>query len=249
MNTPNALVNQGQGMTTATTERALKLLGNGVSAEQTAAALGVTPARISQLLADESFSQQVSEMKYQNLLSHSERDSQLDTLEDKLINKIEHLLPLVMRPMEAIKALQVVNGAKRRGSQGLAGASATQNIVQIAVPTQITQKFVTNIQNQVIQAGDQQLLTIQSGTLLKNITAENPETVSSIQQSNAPSHSFNSTALAANSSLENQNDAREPQRISGDAANSDSKSLTPLARSKQEESRVPSQISFIPVGS
>ena len=238
--------NQGQGLTTATREKALKLLGTGVSVEQTASAIGVTPARISQLLAEDEFAAQVSELKYKNLLSHSERDTRLDTLEDKLIDKIEHLMPLIMRPMEAIKALQTVNGAKRRGSQGLAGATANQTVVQIALPTMITQKFVTNVQNQVIQAGDQQLLTIQSGTLLKNIQAENPETVGAIQQANSATHSFTS---------EVQNDAGNLQRIrslaeAADAARgvaSPNNSET-LGR-QQAEGRITPPLHFIPVGS
>ena len=231
--------------TTATEERALKLLGTGVSAEQVAAALGVTPARISQLLADENFASQVAELKYTNLLSHSERDSQADAIEDKLLDKIEHLLPLMMRPMEAIKAYQVINGAKRRGSQGLAGANATQTVVQIAVPVQITQKFVTSPQNQVIQAGDQELLTIQSGSLLKSVSAESPETVKAIQDANTSSHSFHSQQ----SSQGVHHVASSQKGSAGTEGNRASNSVSQTARGEQAESRVAAQISFIPVGS
>ena len=237
----------GQGLTTATEERALKLLGTGVSAEQVAAALGVTPARISQLLSDESFASQVADLKYSNLLSHSERDNKLDTLEDSLIQKIEMLTPLIMRPMEAIKALQIVNGAKRRGSQGLSAASPVTQVVQIAMPTQIVHKFVTNIQNQVIQTGEQQLLTIQSGTLLKNIQAEQPEVVQSLQESNSPAHAFNSSKGSGD-------DGGIPERnlaisASGTDLSSSGGSSSQAAGSKQTESRCITPLSFIPVGS
>lgn len=245
-----------QGITTATEERALKLLGSGVSPEQVASALGVTPARISQLLAEESFATQVADLKYKNLLQHSERDTKLDTLEDKLIGKIENLLPLIMRPLEAVKALQVVNGAKRRGAQGLSGATATQNIVQIAMPTQITQKFVTNIQNQVIQAGDQQLLTIQSGTLLKNIHSENPQLVQQLQESSTQAHSFNSTipstsAISAISaiSLLSEGEQHGSPGLQGAGPNQASNCGQEATREEQRESRPATPIHFIPVGS
>lgn len=230
---------------TSTEERALKLLGTGVSAEQVAAALGVTPARISQLLADENFAAQVAELKYTNLLSHSQRDDQADTIEDKLLAKIENLLPLMMRPMEAIKAYQVINGAKRRGSQGLQGAVATQTIVQIAVPVQITQKFITTPQNQVVQAGEQQLLTIQSGSLLKSVSAESPETVKAIQDANTSSHSFNSQQ----SSQGVHHVASSQKGSAGTEGNRASNSVSQTARGEQAESRVAAQISFIQVGS
>ena len=228
-----------QGVTTATEERALKLLGAGVSPEQVAAAIGVTPSRISQLLASESFAAQVADLKYKNLLSHSERDSRLDTVEDRLLDKIESLLPLIMRPLEAVKALQVVNGAKRRGSQGLQGASAAASVVQIAVPVQITQKFVTNIQNQVIQAGEQQLLTIQSGTLLNNLKTENPDLVQQLQDSNAATHSFNSV----------QGDSNGGTGLQRIGANTAGNCGQAIAGGKQEESRPSASINFIPVGS
>lgn len=240
---------------TSTEERALKLLGTGVSAEQVAAALGVTPARISQLLADENFAAQVAELKYTNLLSHSQRDDQADKIEDKLLTKIENLLPLMMRPMEAIKAYQVINGAKRRGSQGLQGAVATQTIVQIAVPVQITQKFITTPQNQVVQAGEQQLLTIQSGSLLKSVAAESPETVKAIQDANTSSHSFNS--LNSHNSHNSPNFPSQGvhhvasirERSAGTERNPAGNSVSQASGSKQAESRIAPQISFIPVGS
>jgi len=52
------------GMTSSTEDRALQLLGNGVPAESVAAALGVTASRISQLLADPIFSEQVTTLRF-----------------------------------------------------------------------------------------------------------------------------------------------------------------------------------------
>lgn len=157
---------------TSTRERALTLLGNGVSASHVAAACGVTESQISQLLSDEGFASEVATLRYQNLSKHNERDSRYDSLEDRLIDKLEDLLPLMMRPMEVLKSIQTINAAKRRGSSTPESITEQQTIVQLIMPTQVVTSFTANAQNQVIKAGDQDLLTIQSGSLLKQIKAE-----------------------------------------------------------------------------
>ena len=154
---------------TMTESRALALLGAGVAPETVAASLGVSASRISQLLSDEEFSARVSELRFQNLAKHNERDSSYDTLEDSLLEKMREALPLMHRPMEILKAMQVVNAAKRRGSSAPEAIIEKQSIVQLCVPVQIINKFQTNIQGQVttIQTEDKlhSLLTIQSGAL------------------------------------------------------------------------------------
>lgn len=173
--------------TTTTEDRALALLGSGVSAEATAAALGVDPSRISQLLAQEEFAAQVAELKFKNLQQHNERDNSYDRLEDKLIQKLEKSLPLMLRPGEILKAIQVVNGAKRRGQSSTDQVRGTQTVVNIILPTKITQKFVKNVDNQVIKAGEQELITIPSGTLLDR-TENKTEDRASEQNSQYDNH-------------------------------------------------------------
>lgn len=155
-------------------QRALTLLGSGVAQEQVAAALGVTPSYISQLVSDEEFSSQVSELRFKNLQKHNERDNKLDSLEDQVIHKIEQTLPMVMRPMELVRMLQVVNAAKRRGSSTPDAVLQKQQVVTISIPTTVVQKFVTNIENQVVQTGEQQLITMQSGALLERVKNDVP---------------------------------------------------------------------------
>lgn len=78
---------------------------------------------------------------------------------------------MMMRPMEVMKAISVINGAKRRGQSAPEQVTNQQTTVSIVMPTVIVNKFVTNIHNQVIQAGTQELLTIQSGSLLREAQA------------------------------------------------------------------------------
>lgn len=153
--------------TTSTESRALSLLGQGLGPEVVAAAVGVSTSRISQLLSDPEFSAKVAEARYNNLAKHNSRDNAYDAMEDTLLEKLKDLLPFMMRPMEVLKAIQVINAAKRRGSSAPETITNQQTVVQLLMPTQILQSFTTNINNQVIKAGSQDLVTVQSANMTK----------------------------------------------------------------------------------
>lgn len=158
----------------ATESRALKLLGDGFLPAQVAAAIGVSESRISQLLSDESFSQQVAALRYKTLAAHTDRDSRYDSLEDALLKKLEGSLSMLFDPMKIAKLLQVINGAKRRGVSAPEQIQTSQTVVQLNMPTQIYQQFVTNVNNQVIKAGAQELITVQSGKMNELLSASRP---------------------------------------------------------------------------
>lgn len=176
----------GQGLTSATEDRALALLGSGISAESVASALGVSPSRISQLLANETFAAQVAELRFNNLQSHNIRDGSYDSLEDRLISKLERSMNMMVRPMEILKAIQVVNGARRRGQSAPEQVSASQTIVNLMLPTQITQRFITNGDNQVVSAGEQNLVTMQASRLLNNLESKESKQPKQLKQENTP---------------------------------------------------------------
>lgn len=157
-------------MVSSIEERALALLGSGVRQEEVAAALGVTSGRISQLLSDSVFAEEVAKLRYDAVKSHSVRDAKYDTIEDRLLDKLEKSIPLLIKPVDILKAISTINGAKRRGLDSTAAAPAVSNIVNLILPNQIVEKFSVNIDNQVIKAGDQELQTLSShklSTLLK----------------------------------------------------------------------------------
>jgi hypothetical protein len=156
----------------STEERAIKLLGNGLGPEQVATAIGVTPSRISQLLSDQDFAQAVAELRFQALQRHNEIDGSYDTIEEALIEKLADVLPLMLRPMEILKAIQVINGAKRRGQSAPEQITHQNTVVNLVMPTQIIQKFSINSNNQITNVGTQTLETIQSSSLLANAKAK-----------------------------------------------------------------------------
>ena len=151
---------------TTTEDRALTLLGMGIPGENVASALGVTAGRISQLLANKKFADQVATLRYENLQQHNVRDASYDSLEDRLVQKLEAQLPLLLRPLDTIRALQAINGAKRRGQAAPDTSASHQAVVPLVLPNVIVQKFTTNVVNQVVKAGEQELVTMAAGSLL-----------------------------------------------------------------------------------
>jgi hypothetical protein len=157
------------GASSSIEQRALTLLGSGIGAESVAAALGVTPGRISQLLSNEEFAAEVAGLRYKTLQEHNVRDSKYDSLEDRLLEKLERSLGLLMKPEAILKAIATINNAKRRGQSAPQQVANTQNIVNIVMPAVLAEKFTINTDNQVIRAGEQELMTMPSGNLLKRV--------------------------------------------------------------------------------
>ena len=180
------------GSTSGIEERALSLLGSGIDAEQVAAALGVTPSRISQLLSDESFAHKVADIRYQFLQQHNVRDERYDNLEDRFLDRLEKHESLFFKPNDILKALTTLNSAKRRGQSAPTSVTNNQNIVTLVLPKIIAAEFSIDMNNQVIKAGDQELLTMPSGNLLKQV--EDAQEVTVLEHNPTPTGSVTEEA-------------------------------------------------------
>lgn len=172
-----------------TAGRALEMLGNGLAPNVVSSALGISDTYISQLLSEESFSMQVTAKRYANLQAATTRDRSYDAIEDALIDKMKELLPLMYKPMEVLRAITVINAAKRRGADAPDNTVIHQTVVQLTLPAAITSKFVTDVNNQVVEAGSQALVTIEANHLthklneLKSRSLPNHESSSQIARS------------------------------------------------------------------
>lgn len=149
-------------------DRLLALLGNGVAPSAAAAAVGCDPSYVSQLLKDTGFATKVAELRSASLVAATERDNKWDSLEDKLLAKLDDLLPFMMRPMEVVKALAAVNNAKRRGVGADSNAQVT-NIVVLQLPQVVRQRFQLNDRQEVVEVEGRTLLTIDGAQLLKGL--------------------------------------------------------------------------------
>ena len=133
------------------------------------------------MLSNPEFTAQVAELRFQALEKHNITDNKYDTLESTLLEKLHDCLPLIaMDPMKLLKAIQVINGAKRRGASAPDQIQAQNTVVQLVIPQVLVQKFTTNINNQVIHAGEQTLTTIPSNMLAATYAPESKlKTISS----------------------------------------------------------------------
>lgn len=149
----------------ATESRAIEMLGKGMPPVVVATTLGVSESRISQLMADEGIAEEIRTARYERSTRINERDEKADRIEDKLLDALDNAVPLIMRPMEITRALTMVNGLKRRGISAPDSMTERSAVVTITMPKKIIQNFTTNITNQVISAGEQELVTIQSSSM------------------------------------------------------------------------------------
>ena len=164
-----------------TQQKALALLSDGVSAEQTAAALGVSTSLISQYLSEEEFAGKLATQRFDTLRKHNARDSELDALEDTLIEQLKNQVGYVFDPMKLARLLQVINSAKRRGTLAPQTTQTNTQVVKLNMPITLVQRFTVNAANQVIAAGAQELVTIQSSQMKRLIHEASPANSNAIE--------------------------------------------------------------------
>lgn len=180
-----------------TKDRALEFLGLGYSQEKVAQTIGVTPGAISQLMAQDDFREAVRAKRTEALRKHTELDSKYDSVEAKLLDKLEKALPLMLisKPRDILDAIKVVNGAKRRGAEVAPTVEPTKTVV-LNMPIQILQHFTTTeVQklpnNQIIKAGTQDLLTLTPQALSNHAkVTDSPAIESSSDKESLPAGTF-----------------------------------------------------------
>ena len=139
-------------------EQALKLLGQGLKPALVAQVLSVDPSRISQLMEDPNFSRMVTERKIVSLTAATERDEELDKLEDKLIAKMHTAIDMTYKPSEITRMFTAINQAKRRGVAATdevdtGGVTTVKLILPAAARTRMQVGIEINDNNQVVSVG------------------------------------------------------------------------------------------------
>lgn len=148
-------------------EKVISLLGKGLPPVVVANATGISESRVSQIAAEPEAAAEIAELRFANLQVYSDLDDGYNRLEKKLLTKLEDSLCFIQRPGEIVKSLQIVNAAKRRGAESPTNGAIHQQVVTVVLPTQVVRTFTTDAANQVVQAGEQTLLTIQSSNVAK----------------------------------------------------------------------------------
>lgn len=167
-------------------EKILSLLGNGLPPETVALAVGCDPSYISQLLADETFREEVQLARLKNLTEATNRDREYDKLEDELLGKLKDSLGFLIKPRDILTALAIINKAERRGAPPVEQTLVNNTIVNLTLPDKVRMEFTTNSDHQVVAVNGRSMLTLESNKLttladiargkLASIPAEKVET-------------------------------------------------------------------------
>lgn len=146
-----------------------EMLGNGLSNEVVATAVGCDPSYITQLMSVEEFSSKVIALRTAALSANSKRDRKIDAVEDKLIDKVEQSVDLLYKPLDLIRAATAVNAMKRRGVSAQDALHVQNTVVNLMIPQVVVMNFTKNSQGEVIEVEGKTLVTMTSQQLLSNL--------------------------------------------------------------------------------
>lgn len=150
-------------------DKILQLLGSGLAPSVVANAVGCTPAYISQLLAQEEFALAVAELRCKGVERDVSRDNKYDALEDKLLEKLENIMPFLAKPRDVLEAIKTVNGAKRRAQVGQSVDSAKTIHVHLQLPPAALARFSFNDNKEVIEVEGRVLANMPAANLIKSL--------------------------------------------------------------------------------
>lgn len=147
-------------------QRLIALLGNNISPAIAASAVGCSESYVSQLLSDEAVAEEVNALRFTNLQAASTRDRKADSLEDSLLQKIEEVLPMMMRPAELLRAYSIVNAAKRRGASAPEQVHINNEVIHLHMPAHIAIQFQLSSAKEITEVAGRELITMPSSQLL-----------------------------------------------------------------------------------
>lgn len=159
-------------------DKIIDLLAKGLSGVEIARATGVTEGYVSQIGNDPDAKVEIAELRSKHIGDHVKLDDAYDRLE---IAGTERLLKLVeekgqlLDPMKLLKIVATANSAKRRLDSNPAQQGGQQNsfTVMLNFPNvpmpQIS--LVRSANNEVLEVGGQQLLTMPTGLVKQRALA------------------------------------------------------------------------------
>jgi hypothetical protein len=152
--------------------RIVNLLKQGIPANRVAAILDCEPSYISQLVnGNNLIEEEVQGARGAKIEADLERDTKLNSIEDKLIDKVDKLVDspwTFTNPMEAVRALKEINSMKRKAEGNLHGDdnSSMNLVVNLTLPKTILNNFLAfDTNNQITKIGDTSLVTIDTANL------------------------------------------------------------------------------------
>lgn len=200
-------------------ERALNYLMAGATQEQTAKALGVEPSTISYLISSDSvFADAIATADLGRRQKHNKHDDLAADVEFQLLERLRDSCEGMYKPLEIARAYQIVNSGKRRGTSAPSGVTNNnQQVINISLPQAALKRIKMTAQSQIVQAGDQDLVTLQSSSV-KRLLADRAADVidtSDLLGVNHATQSLRDPSPIVSQSARAQSDTRAKQTING----------------------------------
>lgn len=171
-------------MSTATRDKIIAYLGQGIQQSIVATSCGVTPAYVSQLLELEEVRLEVAAIRAKQLDSAVDTDSSIERIEKMALKAIESKLTFVRSAIEAAKIFQILNNAKRKtSSTDQASDALAAQQVTVVIPRGAAIHFKLNDSNQVIEVEGRTMAPLPSKALpalQKRLASRSPAADTSI---------------------------------------------------------------------
>ena len=90
------------------------LLLAGLSTSQCAAAVGCDDSYVSQVASNPEFASQLAAARAARTVKHLETDESIDDAEAMALKKVKGLIPMITKPLEAVRVFGVLNAARRK---------------------------------------------------------------------------------------------------------------------------------------
>jgi len=148
-------------------EKAKNLLSGGVEYSLAAKILGCDVSYLSHLMQDAEFAAEVTARQVAVAGDQVQITQKITKLQLKALEKMEMLLPYESDLAEIRNCFKVLNAATLRTPDVDPDAGKDQQVVALRLPTVVNLNFKVDINNEVIQAGDQVLVTMPSQQVLK----------------------------------------------------------------------------------
>lgn len=143
-------------------DKAAEMLAAGIQGSVVASTLGCDPSYISQLLGRSDFKEKVSALKVARASAGMALDKIYDDTELIAAKQLERMIPLIMKPQELLRAVEVLNKLKRRTAVDAVASNPGTRIVNVILPPVVMTHFQVSANNEVVQVGDNSMLTLPS---------------------------------------------------------------------------------------
>ena len=158
-------------------EQAAHILATGAGHRQASLALGVTEARIAQLVADPAVTERIEELALEHAKAVNDRFQSYTELEKTLIAHINTSIGF-SDFKDAVSALKVVSSIQlsnnRSGGAAAARTPEATPLVQVVLPEHAAAKltYTTNERNEIVTVEGKPLVSMPSDTVEAMLTAQ-----------------------------------------------------------------------------